>query len=1023
MKTRPGSSSSTKRRRSWRALEFLSYTSLLTVVTAHAPPAGQYPDILWTRGGSLDNSAGDGESSVFETNLVDDEELDEYIEFLLAAAERKVTEHENPLYKRLFQHQPVTHDPEPWIDEDDSVKENEEQATTTALLSVPVADEDEEDALLEKSSLLQASGEKNEAVLTAPDAIQSEESSSVLLEQATEPVEEVLSDTSTIPEEQVVLDSPDDNIHASLSLQKVTTSDDTVEEVASSDLIAATQSTEEVSMEEVEGDAIDEVLVEFAENEAPLESVHIATQLIKREEDAVNMTEVEMSEKAQLDDDSLREGQPALSPKMMEEQPGVADGTVEETMPPLLQEQMLPEVEIAKDAVSTDITALEESSTSNEISAAEFFLGPSAVDESPAVAEEVMASMEETTIAQEAQEGMEGGNHSMSSVKVEAERASTHQGLLASLISKWRTYTSVLGHTAGASDKVSSSDTFTDVDLSLQETAGEVTCIEPNTSSVNTTAVLVGDVEIAEKTSEAETDPIALKTKQSRWGMLMANYMGLQKYNSSSEDRMAISRTDLYSSTTAARTDKGARTNHNITKYWGRVTAAAMGIKSPSEHTKKVRNPPRKYAQMWGRWTAAMMGIDMHQSSTRSYKRKPQRDYDLIYKKYYADYEYKSFVPKATSAPRQGEKVKAVREASLLKTTDSISTETLPSKSKARVSSVWGTINSALNYERKSTFVKSLNETVDELNGIAAEASGSEISTGQAQLSPTIVRESIEADFSVGDEVQIDSQNVTQEEGPDCVAGTTESFVDSTTPLQTFDEDLTTDQDIKSPETIADVEENTDGYSFDESPRFVDAHSEQIDLQEAATEDTSNISQVDDVDTDLTDVESNIEETLFVQEIDPRDVLPSSFTSDIVASDAESSVDSGEMHVCEDQDLEESFDPQDGQATPGLDPVALLETETLNFFYRFLVARGLDVWLMTIVLTLEWIRVYLSPFSDIFVSVLSAVLKGCGLESVEKGEFARLRGGSSDDAVEGDEESESKEIDLVDRGMFSVPSS
>jgi hypothetical protein len=42
-----------------------------------------------------------------------------------------------------------------------------------------------------------------------------------------------------------------------------------------------------------------------------------------------------------------------------------------------------------------------------------------------------------------------------------------------------------------------------------------------------------------------------------------------------------------------------------------------------------------------------------------------------------------------------------------------------------------------------------------------------------------------------------------------------------------------------------------------------------------------------------------------------------------------------------------------------------LETGQINFFYRFLLARGLEHWLMTVIIITEWCKLYLSPLAEI----------------------------------------------------------
>ena len=91
-----------------------------------------------------------------------------------------------------------------------------------------------------------------------------------------------------------------------------------------------------------------------------------------------------------------------------------------------------------------------------------------------------------------------------------------------------------------------------------------------------------------------------------------------------------------------------------------------------------------------------------------------------------------------------------------------------------------------------------------------------------------------------------------------------------------------------------------------------------------------------------------------------------------------------------------------------------LEAESLNFFYRFLLARGFDRLLTTIILVAEWCRLYLRPIAEIPEWVVNKESKP--LLSHDRFSFMKTRGGGlpEDETV-----SEGSEEGTVVRAFFA----
>jgi hypothetical protein len=74
------------------------------------------------------------------------------------------------------------------------------------------------------------------------------------------------------------------------------------------------------------------------------------------------------------------------------------------------------------------------------------------------------------------------------------------------------------------------------------------------------------------------------------------------------------------------------------------------------------------------------------------------------------------------------------------------------------------------------------------------------------------------------------------------------------------------------------------------------------------------------------------------------------------------------------------------------------EREPVNFLYRMLIARGLEQWLMIVIVFAEWCRVYLSPFAE-FAALIHSKLQPLLADKL-RDNLLRTRGGG--DAVEGE---------------------
>ena len=107
------------------------------------------------------------------------------------------------------------------------------------------------------------------------------------------------------------------------------------------------------------------------------------------------------------------------------------------------------------------------------------------------------------------------------------------------------------------------------------------------------------------------------------------------------------------------------------------------------------------------------------------------------------------------------------------------------------------------------------------------------------------------------------------------------------------------------------------------------------------------------------DEEEDFEESDLVATFDSEELLHSEATAADVGIDIEWDAQKDEFYDVEPPETAET----ESRATAQVSSIQsrALEAQSLNLFYRFLLARGLDHWLMTIVLIAEWCRVYLLP--------------------------------------------------------------
>lgn len=888
----------------------------------HAREVARNSALLETRGGYIESGGGD-DSSVGD---IDDEELDEYIEFLLQAAERKVTESENPLLKRL---QKVASDAEPMTMDATSDPEPDThhhiQLTSIVEMTEPSQKEYPEDEVM--------------TIVDPPaqdDTVQQEGNQmSAEVKQEAGLVETLLPDDLT-EEDNNKLESQDDRY----ILESIGTNEEIPnleEDSASVDVMGAVVSPdvavdETVSTEIVMDEPTSEIVVEEAASEV-MEAVvspdvaveeTISAEMVMdeptsetgREEAASDVMEAVVSPDTAVDE--------TISAEIVSDSPQETYPQVETTME--LGVESIPEISISDKAAQIE-TYSEEATKSDEPLATEFFLGPSAVAESPAILEEVAAALEESSTTANADQetlGITAGT-TVEELPTTVQTQLTEPGILGNVAKKWGMLTAnLMGIRPVREIPQSETTTMTEESTTGSENEDMVSVYsaEPEEEASKLNVAIAAEQSKEEPTlpidddlSEIEATVLTTETSESPSIEVSvslhpdkSSFESTSKDERHSEEETTSQTIDslTHASVPKVKPSFGSRTMSS----WGHWTGAMMGIKNEEDRAKTIQRK-RNYARVWGQWTASFLGIDtagvLNQARSKS-----KKDYDRVYEKYYVQSERQPLDSSTDAALGHAEKALQVSDEM-----DTTMTITNTDQDESQISDIT---------------VETLQE--NDLDSTSSLDNAAEFSV-EEESSPLIVES---------------ASSTLDDEG-----------------LQEY-EDTPTDAQVEV--TVA---ENDIAASFDERTSAYPVESDDL------SDDDSSVSMpmgwVDE-DDDGVELEEDDEESDF--EVDESADQPVAFIDD--------GQPTGVVEVA--------------------DPRTLVEAETMNFFYNFLIARGLDVWLMTIVLVLEWARVYLSPFTDIFYLAVAGVMKSVGRPSLEKGLLARIRGGSSEELFD-----EEKEID------------
>jgi hypothetical protein len=789
------------------------------------------PDaVLHTRGGYTEG----GESSAGE---IDDDELDEYIEFLLQAAERKVTERENPLYKRF---QKLVGDLSDTVAVAESSGEGGDQQillTSDAEVVAPLQDVD---------------GTEHVTIPNSPQEECQRHQESDSIDSGT--LEMLFEESIDTRNEDVIEES-------GVAIDTSTESDEPSTEVPADFITQELQPVEEIQGTIVcEGDisGLGEEVDNFQDPElvpaVAVDNMANDEELPEKKSDSTLVDAMKALESTNGAAHETSSGDAGMENSSVQEYVEVDDRLV-------WGDQGVSEVGAAEKLIQMDHD-FEQTQFDKKL-ATEFFLGPSAVGESPAVVEEVALAVEETTNAAEVHDIIGTASEEAS---VGGQTRLREPGMLGDAMRRWGGVTArLLGvrHIDGLESE--KSDDQGEMHAKLLEP------ISMKSPSIENPSDLV------ESTSDLVESTVPFNSK------------GIRTPDSPSSNETQ-SQSELSVNEASIAEVKSSLINNTMSS-WGRLTASVIGIQDQKNVSKRLIRTPH-YARIWGRWTASLMGID----PPSKIRRRPKKNYDRIYDKYFSDFEYQD--------------------------QDCLAGQTSDAGA-----------------------VDQMEQTPEIVSDASAECDVKEI----VELSVATVNEedhdpeiNSSLDFSLVGEM------------PPVLEKTTPNVEDET-PVDAM-EDIPAGADIQ----VGDVEvsctdrlhEGSDEHHMQNEDAFDDDLTAKLSTESCRDDDG--------------DIEDNFEDFGDIQDSDTEDELGPCYSA-----------------------VSEPV-----QVARVVDPMVVMEAETMNFFYRFLVARGLDVWLLTIVLLVEWARVYLSPFTDVFIWALSSTLKSFGRASLEEKLMARIRGGS-----------------------------
>jgi len=887
------------------------------------------------RGGYADGDSSSGD--------LDDESLDEYIDFLLAAADGTAKEEDNPLLRRLGSI---------WNEEAVDVDESSETETTEVSPAVdgevkekvesPAEESEENDdanILMEEAPETRDENVVSQEIEESPQRTTSHETSSIEVES---------SDDVVVAEEQVIETVHEANIVQGEKNMDTENKEDlsaSVEEGfsagASEDELLVSEQTVMVDLssegnreerqEHIQEEALLSTQAATVEAAAEDQSEDLAHEVDLPAE--ANMMHSATADASEEEQDMEITGKPGTSTDLKANETTEVQGMDENVNPegivgsiedhvdeslisaPMgtdVQKQSITEISIAEQAAADSTakaTAMEEDAAMDmppEAITPSFFLGPSAVDESPLVPEDDSAELEEVKISQEFSSSTDFDK-------------STH---------------------------------LYDLRSPLSATSEDTTI----TSIMNTTSRI--------------------------WGQLTANILGIGKHpeQAASPDRAGV-----------ARTVEADKSSPLPKTHWGIFASRVLGIGDGSGESKSGQRSPTK---AWGRLTAALLGIGTEDESPAP-RIGFSRDYDQIYLKYYADYNPEP-INELTTSPDIEEPEEGYENSSGVQ-----------SRVFEGMGKVWSSIKTAMNYERSkpSPFFSDKNQSLapggidhsdkaEESEWTVAETNGPTFDQNKTTdkdevdltIEPSMEHEQedagdtnddgSEADMEIAPASLVAAGNETHSEllgnvgGTDC-AGSEE--------IATGSQKVTDLEPLAGDDCVAEEEDTIQETSLQEH------HVDRIDnLNHAAM----NLVIVEDHSSE-DELGENVAGALSADDNSTR------------VDEFDDYYDEYEEEDEEEEEEEDLVVEHEVEAAPvdSIDDmkeiVAQVDGEDLNFVAKFMIAQGLKVWVLLAILALEWFRLYLSPVVDTLDWVLSmAVRSSPRMDKIKSDVISRIRGGS-----------------------------
>jgi hypothetical protein len=410
----------------------------------------------------------------------------------------------------------------------------------------------------------------------------------------------------------------------------------------------------------------------------------------------------------------------------------------------------------------------------------------------------------------------------------------------------------------------------------------------------------------------------------------------------------------------------------------------------------------------------------------------PKKDIDRIYKKYFLDY-----TPDPFTVPSEVQTELDSREDGTPESADDNTSrkDHIPSPFHA-ITRLWGKIDKAIKHERSKpmTFLvgtaqnvagDDLQESVTvavaidqeekilETNMIHSFEDGEEgvveviadedseearVTTGTSEENPSFDNEIVHAEGDALDTPE-NERGMAQQVG----SGNTDETSEQVSPEEDESEYEEEEEEISATADEIDVDIVNESLSLDKGN-----DEDQSLTREIATDD--NAATVVMVETtgglSLQNDEEEEESDLGAPHDLEGDSVRQSESDDSFKSPVVEDIDPEGYSTFEEDSVDESVDEEEFE---GEDSDTQLEVESLsdearylplklegmNFFQTFLIMRGLEAWVMTIILFMEWCRFYLSPVLDLFVLVSAPTGKSTArVASLRDSILARLRGGS-----------------------------